>query len=578
MIPVYGDTCLYGCTSTPNKLYLIKDEGEKNVKMDKRPDDDQPQIRKISGNASHDEDVMKGSGKAPAIDCDRYSFCYAGSDQPVLKACSFRLEFGEFMLLSGFSGEGKSTLLSSINGAVPHYISGEQTGDILLNSQSVIGMSMAQRARLAGSVLQNADHQIVHATVEDEIAFGCENLSFSPEQIKQKIKSVCEQFLLDPSWPTKTLSGGQKQRLMMASTLAMDQKILIFDEPLANIDIKGAKRLLRILKQLTVQGYAVLLIEHRLDVVMPYADKTAWLEDGHLEVFDQPADILIRRAKAASALHRKAFPDQPTELSDVLYGGQSAENVKKTENVKRDETVKYDDKFRSDESEKSSEEALFHLRHLCYEAGRRRIINNVSLSIWRGDRIVLLGDNGSGKTTLLQLLAYLVRPTGGDIVQTVLNRKAGRSPKWFRRVGYVYQDPSYQLFMPSVAEEIGYQSSDSQRSKRFMEQYNLEDFASVHPQILSEGQKRRVSIAAIHAANPEILLLDEPTVGQDTKHLAMLIHTLGSWLDQEQGTIVFITHDYRFAAALADRAIWIDEGRIVMAGGRDVIDAYFTQK
>jgi energy-coupling factor transport system ATP-binding protein len=216
------------------------------------------------------------------------------------------------------------------------------------------------------------------------------------------------------------------------------------------------------------------------------------------------------------------------------------------------------------------------VRHLAFEAGGRSILKDIDLDLGRGERLVILGDNGCGKTTLLRLIARLQRPTGGTIEQRLdPSLKKRPSAAWHRKVGYVYQNPSYQLFMPQVFAEVGYQSSSEQNTRDILALFGLSGLAKRHPQTLSEGQKRRLSIAAVAAQAPELLLLDEPTVGQDHAHLQLLVDALNE-LHQTRGvTLMTVTHDYRAATALGDRAIWIQDGCVFRQGGRGLIDEFF---
>ena len=214
---------------------------------------------------------------------ENISFSYNGSEK-IFDNVNFTLEYGDFVLLSGVSGEGKSTLLSIINGMIPFITPGKLEGKIYVNSEDVTAVRVSERARLIGTVLQNADEQIVYDIVRDEIAFGCENLDIPVETIDRRIEASTNMMKISPDAKTRTMSGGQKQRLITASTLAMKQKIIILDEPLANLDVEGAHVLLGALRSLAKSGYAVLLVEHRLDVVRPYVNKVMWIKDKNVIV------------------------------------------------------------------------------------------------------------------------------------------------------------------------------------------------------------------------------------------------------------------------------------------------------
>ena len=207
-----------------------------------------------------------------AIEFENVCFSYDGKTQ-ILDHVNAALGYGEVNLLSGHSGEGKSTLLYIMSGIIPNITDGSLTGRVLVNGEDIQGKRLGEVCRKVGVVLQNADEQIIQKTVEDEIAFGCENLAFSPEKISKQIDTVCKLMKLEKSWQSRKLSGGQKQRLITASTLAMGQRIVILDEPLANLDTVGAEMLMSTLRTLAESGYCIVVIEHRLDMVLPFVDR-----------------------------------------------------------------------------------------------------------------------------------------------------------------------------------------------------------------------------------------------------------------------------------------------------------------
>lgn len=452
-----------------------------------------------------------------AIRLKEVSFKYDGAKENVLENINLTVEYGETVLLSGVSGEGKSTLLSIINGVIPFVNSGEFSGSVEIDGKDVTKLKISERSKLIGTVLQNADEQIIYDLVNEEIAFGCENLNITSEEIDRRIERFTMLMQIEKNAKTKTLSGGQKQRLITASTLAMEQKIIILDEPLANLDTHTAHILLKALRNLANSGYAVLIVEHRLDVVKNYIDKVMRIENKQLFTSTDINDL-------NSGI--KTIPHADGSLpGEVLIKGEK----------------------------------------LFFAAGDRNIIDGLDIEIRAGERIVLLGENGCGKTTLMRMLARLNKPNGGALSQTITKSKKANS-KWFSKVGYVYQNPVYQLFMPTLLSEISFKAKSEETAREMINAFGLSGLEQRHPQSLSEGQKRRASIAAVCASEPTVLFLDEPTVGQDYENLCKTVETVNK-INKNLGTaIVTVTHDKRCAGALADRVLIMENGKISRQG------------
>ena len=452
-----------------------------------------------------------------AIRLKEVSFKYDGAKENVLENINLTVEYGETVLLSGVSGEGKSTLLSIINGVIPFVNSGEFSGSVEIDGKDVTKLKISERSKLIGTVLQNADEQIIYDLVNEEIAFGCENLNIASEEIDRRIERFTTLMQIEKNAKTKTLSGGQKQRLITASTLAMEQKIIILDEPLANLDTHTAHILLKAIRNLANSGYAVLIVEHRLDVVKNYIDKVMRIENKQLFT--------------------------STDINDLNSG------------IK---TIPYADGSLPGE-------VLIKGEKLFFAAGDRNIIDGLDIEIRAGERIVLLGENGCGKTTLMRMLARLNKLNDGALSQTITKSKKANS-KWFSKVGYVYQNPTYQLFMPTLLSEISFKAKSEETAREMINAFGLSGLEQRHPQSLSEGQKRRASIAAVCASEPTVLFLDEPTVGQDYKNLCKTVETVNK-INKNLGTaIVTVTHDKRCAGALADRVLIMENGKISRQG------------
>lgn len=463
-----------------------------------------------------------------AIRLKEVSFKYDGAKENVLENINLTVEYGETVLLSGVSGEGKSTLLSIINGVIPFVNSGEFSGSVEIDGKDVTKLKISERSKLIGTVLQNADEQIIYDLVNEEIAFGCENLNIACEEIDRRIERFTTLMQIEKNAKTKTLSGGQKQRLITASTLAMEQKIIILDEPLANLDTHTAHILLKALRNLANSGYAVLIVEHRLDVVKNYIDKVMRIENKQLFTSTDINDL-------NSGI--KTIPHADGSLpGEVLIKGEK----------------------------------------LFFAAGDRNIIDGLDIEIRAGERIVLLGENGCGKTTLMRMLARLNKPNNGVLSQTITKSKKANS-KWFSKVGYVYQNPVYQLFMPTLLSEISFKAKSEEIAREMINAFGLSGLEQRHPQSLSEGQKRRTSIAAVCASEPTVLFLDEPTVGQDYKNLCKTVETVNK-INKNLGTaIVTVTHDKRCACALADRVLIMENGKISRQGDYSLANEFLDK-
>lgn len=459
------------------------------------------------------------------------SFRFETEYDILLNKINFDLHYGEFILLTGSSGCGKSSLINIASGIIPNIYSGELSGDVYIDNETIEHDSVGDICHKLGVVLQNPDLQIFHPVIEDEIAFGCENFAFSPKKTNLKIKQVSDLINLNPKSQTRWLSGGQKQKLVTGSIIAMEQKIILLDEPLANLDRQSAIDLLTILRELVDEHkYAVLISEHRLDLTVKYVDKIYALQNKELH-----------------------------ELEKSSLKNQSSIDTKNSKIYKTDV------------------QPILSVNNLNYSIKKNKILEDISFEILKGEKVVLLGENGSGKTTLMRLMAKIKCPTEGKIIQFIdpkLKQYKRGNKKWFNKIGVVYQNPNYQLFMPTVLKELSFNCFSKELQDDIIKKFELEDILERHPHTLSEGQKRKVTIAAVLASKPEILFLDEPTVGQDYKNLEIIVNVLEEFNVKYGMSIVTITHDPNCAKKLCDKAIIIKDKRIFVIGGKEIINQY----
>lgn len=439
----------------------------------------------------------------------------------VFKDLSFRIKPGEFILMAGHTGCGKSSLMNVINGVIPNLKKAHVEGEIYVQGKRITGNSVRERTRLLGSVFQNAREQIIFDEVSDEIVFPMENIGETPSQMSARLKTLLNMIALLPDAKTATLSGGEKQKLITACTLAMGQKILLLDEPLANMDINSARELLKILKELSEkESYTVLLIEHRQDLVLPYANRVFSFRQADLDNVNISLNIWENKDEYQD--HHWSFACQKTSES---------------------------------EQKENSSEILFSVENMDFQISNRILFENFSWEIRRGERWVILGENGCGKTTLLKLLYGFEKPSAGKIFS--LYKKKDRRKK----IAYVLQNPDYQLFMPKVKDELYLNSKSPEFVEELIQFFGFKEFLNRHPLSLSEGQKRKLGFACILATEPEILFLDEPTVGLDNNSIEQLLDALNNFQlrSQQAITVISVSHDRRAIPFLGNRYLKLNK-------------------
>jgi energy-coupling factor transporter ATP-binding protein EcfA2 len=478
------------------------------------------------------------------------TFRYRSRSEPALQDVSLTLEQGELLLVAGASGCGKTTLIRCVNGLVPRSYKGELSGRILLHGENTAGRSLSYISQIVGTVLQDPERQILGARVCAEVAFGLENLGLPREEIRQRVDEALDYLGIAHLRDRETflLSGGEKQKVALAGVLAMRPSVLLLDEPLASLDPASAQEALRLFRRLVDEGISVLLVEHRVEdalsiqpnrVLFMHEGRTTYygLLDGLMKVVD------YREVKlpAPSVIERAASAPPPTFEPAIQPDG-------------RDPLVTFEDVS------------------FAYSEDSPEVIHNVNLTICQGDIIGLLGPNGAGKTTLVKHAIGLLKPSQGQVLVEGQNTEGTSVAQVAHTLGYVFQSPSHMLFAPTVREELTFGPKNldyaedviTQNVARAVDIVNLNGLEDYPPLGLSFGQQKRVSIAAVLAMRSKILVMDEPTAGQDYANYMAFMDSILQMPGFE--AVLFITHDLDLAICYANRVILMYEGRIVSDG------------
>ena len=490
------------------------------------------------------------------IEIENLRFTYPSRDTPTLQDITTRVARGAFVLLTGPTGCGKSTLLRTLNGLIPHASAGTLTGTVYLDGQDIASQPLATTCQQVSLLFQNPDDQLFCTLVEDEVAFGLENLSFPPEDIQERIATALEQVGLSGFAPRQisSLSGGEKQRVALAAICAMRPQVLLLDEPTSHLDPKGTREILNIVNSLNNEmGITVVLATHRTREVAPLCNHVWLMEAGRL-CLDSP--------KTAA-------------FQDVTPYQRLGVQVPEIENI----SVKFPTSSLKRPSDIRQQETLLSIQnlHFRYPNTAKDAVCEISCEVRRGEVLAIMGANGSGKTTLIHLIAGLLRPSEGEII--IDGKPCGRVKlrQLAGKVGIVFQNPDLLLQAETVRDEVAFGPKNLKFSKNtLMERvdntltrFDLQDLSSEAPYALSRGQRQRTAIASTFSLHPDLFLLDEPTTGQDAQHLYQLMDELCAEIRQENKVLIFATHDADLTLKYADRILLLHDGAVIYDGDPD---------
>ena len=444
----------------------------------------------------------------------------------ILSDINLEIQDGEFVLICGESGCGKTTMTKLINGLIPHFVRDVSVdGTITVCGKNVAEMPMYEIAELVGSVFQNPRTQFFYTNSNAEMAFGLENRGVEPEYIRKRIKNTINELDIEKleDRDVFSMSGGEKQLLAFASVYAMNLQIYVLDEPSANLDIAAMEKLGERMKVIKEKGHTVVVAEHRLAWIQKFADRIIYMKEGRIE-----QEFTSDEFKALSDLKRKQMG-----LRSIVP-----------------------EQIQIPEITGNSEDAVLQIYNLSCKRKKQMIFQNISLSARAGDIIGITGKNGAGKSTFCNCLCGLLKPKGGEILYQGKKLSEKARTKLF---GMVMQEVNHQLFSDSVKNEclLANEEASEQEIRELLEKFDLEEYAEYHPIILSGGQRQRLAICQAVMGEKKLLIFDEPTSGLDFRHMCQ-VEKLMKQLSEEKYIIIVVTHDYEFLNRACKRYIRIN--------------------
>jgi len=511
------------------------------------------------------------------ISFDRLTYRYPGAETPVLQGLSLEIAEGEFLLVMGPSGAGKSTFLRCLNGLVPHFYGGAISGRVRVCGRDPVALGPRGMADLVGFVLQDPEAQFVVDKVEDELAFAPENQGLDPVVMRKRVEEALDQLGIASlrQRSVNTLSGGERQRVAIAAVMTLQPKVLVLDEPTSQLDPQAAEEVLDILVKLNQDlGLTIILSEHRLERVVQYVDRILYVPgDGLPPLLDEPRAVL-RQVDLVPPLIAlaKALDWSPLPLT-IKEGRRFAAQVA----GRRERSAGTSSRSGEPEPPTATLElpVSISVQGLRFSYNGRPALQDVSLEVRHGEFVALMGRNGSGKTTLLKQLVGLLKPDRGKVQihdagsRVSMDTRQAAVEEIIRVVGYVPQNPNALLFNDTVRQELDFTRNGHGRRpgdyRTLLDTLGLTAHAERYPRDLSVGERQRVALAAILVAEPQILLLDEPTRGLDYEQKAALV-TFLQHLKAQGRTIVMASHDVELVAHCADRVVILGDGQVVVDG------------
>ena len=503
------------------------------------------------------------------ISFNQFTFQYDAQAEATLKDISFDIVKGEKVLILGPSGSGKSTLAQCLNGIIPNIHKGQAQGQVRIAGQNIFKQSIYDKSQLVSTVLQDPDGQFIGLTVAEDLAFALENDCANQSEMKDKVALWAERLDLTSllNHRPQDLSGGQKQRVSLAGVLIDESPILLFDEPLANLDPKSGQVTIDLIDKIHKEvGATTIIIEHRLeDVLYRPVDRILLVNDGTLLFNGSPDELLSSTLLLENGIREPLYV---TVLRQLGFDTRDAQNLSQLDALDLSGLV-LPDRVLKDKRDSSSD-SILKVEGLSVSYGDNpAIIEDMSFSLKKGERLAIVGKNGAGKSTLAKALCGFV-PSQGKLTYKGQDISQDSIAERSERIGFVLQNPNQMISQTMIFDEValglrlrGIEETEvEERVHEVLKTCGLYSFRKWPISALSFGQKKRVTIASILVLKPEIIILDEPTAGQDYKTYTDIMNFLDS-LQKQGHTIVMITHDMQLMLEYSDRCLVVVEGKII---------------
>ncbi len=512
-----------------------------------------------------------------AVSISNLTVNYTLEGEPALKNVNLEIDEGEFVLLVGRTGSGKSTLLNVINGVIPHVIEAQVEGSVNVYGVDVKNAQLKEITKHVGTVYQVPEDQIFALIVEDDVAFGPENMAIDPKEIKERVEWALKEVNLYDyrRSPTFLLSGGQKQRLVIAGALAMRPKLLILDEPTSMLDSLGTEEVFKTLKRLRDEyGMTIIMAEHKVERVLGLVDRLVLIHNKTIAV-DKPIREALMMDLARYGIEEPQIsvvqkmvnpnvPQAPLSVEEFIQMNRDAAEALRGKELP----------FKDPDTEPfEGTEDILEFRDVWfkYERSKEFTLKGVSFKVRKGESVSIMGPNGSGKTTALRTIAGLQFATKGEVIIAGMDAKRIKRADFPKLVGYVFQDPDQMILNTTVISEITFTprilgetiESATKRAEELLRMFGMYSYKDESPHRLSVGQRRLVTIMSALITNPHILLLDEPTRGLDKQTGEEVLSYIRDLNKSFGVTVIMVSHNVKQAADYSNKAIVFYDGKVV---------------